>query len=109
MAEQELAAAGAVQRPAQHGGVSEQRQAHGDDDGAALLGENGTQGLGVQGGGALVADVQVQSAALPGAQHGQTGQGADDDGIDEHFKDAVETLLHAVGLGGRGVGHRRRT
>ena len=106
-AEDELTGTGAVQRPAQHRGVGEQGQAHGDQQGAELVAEDGAEGGHVQAGVALDAVVQVQASALGGAEDGQTGQGADDDGVHEDLEDAVDTLLHRVGLGGGGVGHRR--
>ena len=39
------------------------------------------------------------------AQQGQTGQGADDDGVQEDFEDAVQSLLAGDGLRGGGVSH----
>ena len=39
------------------------------------------------------------------AQQGQTGQGADDDGVQEDFEDAVQSLLSRDGLRAGGVSH----
>ena len=92
-AEDELTGTGAVQRPAQHRGVGEQGQAHGDQQGAELVAEDGAEGGHVQAGVALDAVVQVQASALGGAEDGQTGQGADDQGCDESFTHPAEERL----------------
>ena len=109
VAEQELAAAGAIQGPAQDGGKGEQSQAHRDDDGAALLGEDSAEGSGIQRGVALGADVQVQTSALGSAQDGQTGQSTNQDGVHEDLEDAIQALLDAVGLRGSSMGDRSGT
>ena len=102
-AQDELPAAGAIQAPAEDGGQGEQAQADGDDQSAELGAEHGAERLGIEGRGALGA--VVEGSLVQSQQDGQTGQGADDDGVHEDLEDAVEALLNGVGLGGSRMRH----
>ena len=51
----------------------------------------------------------VKGTGVQGQQQGQTGQGADNDGVHEHLEDTVEALLDGVRLGGGRMGDRSGT
>ena len=102
-AEEVLPAAHAIKRPAEDRRRGKEHQADGDDDAAGALAEQGREG-----GDRRPHPGQGADAVIPvgdaGGQDGQARQGADHDGIHEHFKDAVETLADRVALRRRRVG-----
>ena len=98
--QQELCAAGTVQTPAQDRGESE--AAHGNSS------ENGdpvTVDSGESGNGQLCAGSLAVGNGYTAQQNDQSGHGADDDGVHEHFEDTKHALLGRIVGVGAGVGN----
>ena len=91
--------AGAVQTPADDGGKGKAAKRHGGKDGspAAVGGGKAGDGQLCTGCGAV-----VHGGAAAQDDHG--GQGADDDGVSKHLKDAEHALLHRLFGVGAGMG-----
>ena len=100
-------ATGPVIAPADDGGQGEEQQADLNDDAADAAGQDAVEGGGRRGAvGAVCADAaRIQNA---GEDHRESGDGADDDGIDEDFEHAPDGLLAGLLGGGGRVGHGRR-
>ena len=97
-AEQILHAAAAVERPAEDRGKCEKRQRQRDEHRGELDAEHGGERARDELGADLLAEGDVDAAADDG--HGR--QRADDDGVGEDLKDAVQALLDgALGIGRR--------
>ena len=82
-AEQILDASGAVERPAENGGVGKEDQRDGNEQGSELLTKHSCEGTGDQLGTGLDPEGDVHAAD----NDRQSGQCADNNGIHKHFKD----------------------
>ena len=100
VAEQVDPAAFGVDAPAEDGGEGEHGEAHGHHDGADA-GQRGFKGRG----GERSAGKRAFRVPETGAENGETGHGADDDGVDERSEHADVAHGHVIVRRGRGVGH----
>ena len=98
-AQQELCTARAVETPAHDGGEGEAAHGNGGEDGYPVAVNIGKAADGQL----CTCGLSVGDAGAAQQDH-QRGQGADDDGIHKHFKDAVKPLLGGIVGIGAGMG-----
>ena len=104
--EEILEAAGSVEAPGKNRGQREERQAQSQDYGSYASAENGAEGRGYDGSAAAGSPGDLVSAGAVAAEHCQSGERADNDGIHEYLEYSEEALLYRVGLAGSSVSHR---